>query len=183
MSFRIDNRGEKVQVRSGAAVSAPGPTSVGPVVLHGFDELVAALQNVEIGAVRPILRRALSAAAKVCLAKAREYTPVAGPSDIHASLFQKGYSPGDLRNSWKVKTKTRKGVMSASVGSAGSNNMFAGKTFYGGMVEFGTSRQVAQSPLRRAMQDTASQAVAAMRTGMAQGLERYFKRQAKAAAA
>ena len=89
------------------------------------------------------------AAAKVVEAKAKQLVP---------------HDPGTLEASIKVraikKTKRYKGFAGASV-QTGEKGAFLGKTYYGGMIEFGTKHQPQQSFLRHAALLARPQAVTA----------------------
>jgi HK97 gp10 family phage protein len=83
----------------------------------GAVALDALLGTLPVKIEKNILRGALRAGAKVMLAEVKQRIPVAS---------------GDLRDSVRITTRVRRGVVSASVKAGNA------KAYYAGMVEFGT---------------------------------------------
>lgn len=142
------------------------------VELHGFTELYERLNNADAKRIKPSLRTSLRAGGKVVLAEARSKTPVA--EHLSKAMVNKGYAPGDLRKSLRVRATPgrARGTVGVSVVTSESGNMFKGKQFYGGMVHYGTKRMKAQPWLREAFDATKSSVLAAIQKGLVAVLEK-----------
>lgn len=97
------------------------------VEISGLKELDKLLKEFTPKLEANILRGALRAGAKVLLDKARENVPV---------------DNGDLKNSLKLKTRNKRGALSATV-TAGDK-----KAYYAHMIEFGTGSYYSGSGTR-----------------------------------
>lgn len=89
----------------------------------GMPELLRALEQVPVKLERNVLRGAVRAGAKVQLQEARRLVPVEDG----------GPHPGALRDSLRITTSSRNGVVRASVRAGGA------KAFWAAWVEFGTA--------------------------------------------
>lgn len=96
----------------------------------GWAELQKALDTVPVKMEVNVLRGALRAGTKVQLAAARRGVPVAAPNAENARLY--GSYAGALRDSLKISTRSRRGVVTAVLRVG--NKM----AYYAHMVEFGT---------------------------------------------
>lgn len=98
--------------------------------VSGLSELDRLLKELPAKIEGNIMRGAVRAGAKVMEARAKELVPV---------------DDGDLRDSIKVSTKSKRGRVSATV-RAGSK-----KAFYAHMVEFGTARHFIKPRKRKSL--------------------------------
>lgn len=114
--------------------------------VEGLRQLHDKLNTLDRKRIKPTLRKALRAGAKLVLADARKRTPVRS---------------GNLRKSLRIRATPgkRKGTVSVSVITGNSSNMFTGTTYYGGMVHFGTKHQKAQPWLEEAFKSKQMQAL------------------------
>jgi len=104
---------------------AKGDFSINVVNLERFNA-----QLIQLGmAAKPILKDALKAGGKIIQAAAQSHVKD-GPN-------KKDHKPGTLRKSIKVRMSSRGGNVRAFVGTGSKDNLYSGKTFYGGFVEFG----------------------------------------------
>jgi len=98
--------------------------------VSGMSELDSLLKELPAKIEGNIMRGAVRAGAKVMEARAKELVPV---------------DDGDLRDSIKVRAKSKRGQVSATV-RAGSK-----KAFYAHMVEFGTARHFIKPKKRKSL--------------------------------
>lgn len=91
--------------------------------VHGMAELGKALEQLPIKLERNVMRGAMRAGAKVQLAKAEQEVPVEAD----------GPHPGALRDSLRIRTSSRGGVVKAIVTAGGK------RAFWARWVEFGTA--------------------------------------------
>lgn len=98
--------------------------------VSGLSELDKLLKELPAKVERNILRGAMRAGAKVFADRAKELVPV---------------KSGQLRDSIKVSTRSRRGRVSATVRAGGN------KVFYAHMVEFGTARHFIKPRKRKSL--------------------------------
>lgn len=98
--------------------------------VSGLSELDRLLKELPAKIEGNIMRGAVRAGAKVMEARAKELVPV---------------DDGDLRDSIKVSTKSKRGRVSATVRAGGK------KAFYAHMVEFGTARHFIKPRKRKSL--------------------------------
>ena len=98
--------------------------------VSGLSELDKLLKELPAKIEGNIMRGAMRAGAKVMEARAKELVPV---------------KSGQLRDSIKVSTKSRRGRVSATVRAGGK------KAFYAHMVEFGTARHFIKPRKRKSL--------------------------------
>jgi len=93
----------------------------------GLDKLTSGL--VSIGqAAGPLLRTAFRAGGKI-IQSAAQANVKDGPGTNHPA--------GLLRRSIKVRVSSRRGAVRAFIGTSSTSNLYVGKTFYGGFLEYG----------------------------------------------
>lgn len=110
--------------------------------IKGLADLQAALDALPAKIEANIMRGALRAGAKVMLTEAKRLAPVGEPNAENARLY--GGRPGLLRDSIRIKTRMRRGQVSASV-VAGDKTTDGGVPFYARFVEYGTAAHVIQA--------------------------------------
>lgn len=98
--------------------------------VSGLSELDRLLKELPAKIEGNIMRGAVRAGAKVMEARAKELVPV---------------DDGDLRDSIKVRAKSKRGQVSATVRAGGK------KAFYAHMVEFGTARHFIKPKKRKSL--------------------------------
>jgi len=98
--------------------------------VSGLSELDRLLKELPAKIEGNIMRGAVRAGAKVMETRAKELVPV---------------DDGDLRDSIKVSTKSKRGKVSATVRAGGK------KAFYAHMVEFGTARHFIKPKKRKSL--------------------------------
>ena len=98
--------------------------------VSGLFELDKLLKELPAKVERNILRGAMRAGAKVFADRAKELVPV---------------KSGQLRDSIKVSTRSKRGRVSATVSAGGK------KAFYAHMVEFGTARHFIKPRTRKSL--------------------------------
>ncbi len=98
--------------------------------VSGLSELDRLLKELPAKIEGNIMRGAVRAGAKVMETRAKELVPV---------------DDGDLRDSIKVSTKSKRGQVSATVRAGGK------KAFYAHMVEFGTARHFIKPRKRKSL--------------------------------
>jgi len=98
--------------------------------VSGLSELDRLLKELPAKIEGNIMRGAVRAGAKVMETRAKELVPV---------------DDGDLRDSIKVSTKSKRGQVSATVRAGGK------KAFYAHMVEFGTARHFIKPKKRKSL--------------------------------
>jgi len=98
------------------------------IAVSGLAELKKALDQLPAKVEANIMRGAMRAGSKVMAEKAKEQVPV---------------DSGDLRNSIRVTTRSRRGQVTATV-RAGDK-----KAYYAHMVEFGTAAHLIPKPSRK----------------------------------
>lgn len=98
--------------------------------VSGLSELDKLLKELPAKVERNILRGAMRAGAKVFEGRAKELVPV---------------KSGQLRDSIKVSTRSKRGRVSATVRAGGK------KAFYAHMVEFGTARHFIKPRKRKSL--------------------------------
>ena len=98
--------------------------------VSGLVELDKLLKELPAKVERNILRGAMRAGAKVFADRAKELVPV---------------KSGQLRDSIKVSTRSKRGRVSATVSAGGK------KAFYAHMVEFGTARHFIKPRTRKSL--------------------------------
>jgi len=96
--------------------------------ITGVDKIVRKLKSVEPSIQQKALRKATRAGAKVIQAEAKALVPV---------------DTGALKDAIKVKAGKRKKGRISTLVQVGQGD-FKGDTFYGGMIEFGTSKMPAR---------------------------------------
>ncbi|MDC8446455.1 MAG: HK97 gp10 family phage protein [Nitrosomonas sp.] len=100
------------------------------VKIDGLVDLHKLLQELPAKIEGNVLRGGVRAGTKVFLDRAKSLVPV---------------NSGKLRDSIKIRTRSRKGVVSASLVAGG------GKAFYGHMVEFGTAQHFIKPKNRKSL--------------------------------
>jgi HK97 gp10 family phage protein len=98
--------------------------------VSGLSELDKLLKELPAKVERNILRGAMRAGAKVFESRAKELVPI---------------KSGQLRDSIKVSTRSKRGRVSATVRAGGK------KAFYAHMVEFGTARHFIKPRKRKSL--------------------------------
>lgn len=138
------------------SVASQSATKSGPVTftLDGFKELFDDLQKVPEKA-KQILRASLRDGCKVIASAAKQLVPIAIESDLSEYSKKKGYKPGDLKRSITVRATPgrRRGTIAMSVVTGGTSGMFSGRTWYGGVTEYGSRYQKPQRWLQSAFDD------------------------------
>lgn len=99
--------------------------------IKGLKELQAELDKLPAKIEANVMRSALRAGAKVIEAEVKQNIPVSPPNDENARLY--GSYTGALRDSVRVSTRSRRGVVSASVKAGNA------AAWYWRFVEFGTA--------------------------------------------
>lgn len=89
-----------------------------------------------------LLKKAVRDAARPVLDDAKRFVPT------DTGRLKKSIKLRALKRS---RTRTRAGIIGVRIVTSKSDNVFAGSTYYGGMVEFGTDRMPARSFMRFAM--------------------------------
>ena len=107
--------------------------------VKGLAALQAALDQLPAKIEANIMRGALRAGAKVMLDEAKRLAPVSEPSAENQRLY--GGRVGLLRDSIRIKTKLKRGQVTASV-VAGGKTKDGGQPFYARFVEYGTAAHV-----------------------------------------
>lgn len=129
--------------------------------IQGADELDAALKAIGIEMERKIARSAVRAGAKVIADRARELAPEGSPDD----KWGKNYTPGTLRRSIQVVTRSQKtGDAVASVVTRSGKKWQAKQmdAWYAPLVEFGTEKMQAQPFMRLALDSKYREAIQRM---------------------
>lgn len=104
--------------------------------ITGHKEIDKKLRKLPEKVTKKILRRAMTKALKPVRDTARGYCPV---------------DTGKLRDSIKIRAGNRSRLaIKRQVTTSGSDNMFSGETYYGGMVEYGTQNMQAKPFMRPA---------------------------------
>jgi HK97 gp10 family phage protein len=118
----------------------------------GGKELDAALHTLPIAVMRKVDKQGLKTAGEMVLNKAKQDCPVwSGVKNTKGEYWMGNTKaiPGLLRSSLKiVPGKRHKNYVSVGIGTA--MGWLQGKTFYGGFVEFGTSKMGARPFVRPA---------------------------------
>jgi HK97 gp10 family phage protein len=142
------------------------------VEVQGLDKLYDRLMTADAKKIKPVLRKGLRFAAKGLLAEARSRTPVAGK--LSSYMVGRGYAPGDLRQSLQVRAAPgrNRGTVGVAVVTSGELHMFKGKTFYGGMVHYGTKFQDPQPWIREAFDAMKSRMLGDIQAGLTKELDR-----------
>lgn len=126
------------------------------VRVEGFKELFEKLNQLEPKRVKPAVRKALRAGARLVLTEARTRVPV---------------RTGALKKSMKVRgIKLKRGMVGIAV-HTGAGHMFMGDQYYGGMVHYGTEKQKAQPWLRESFEATKDEIIKAIATSIRTTLE------------
>lgn len=115
--------------------------------ITGLAELQKALDQLPEKLQKNVLRGALRQGAKVQMARARELVPVADPSGGNKADY-KGYA-GALRDSLRISTKAKAGVITARVtaGTSKTNKL----PYYAIMVERGTAAHYIKPKTRKSL--------------------------------
>ena len=126
---------------------------VDPVVkLIGDKRLARKFKNMEPKLQKKILRSSLRKAARPIQQAAKQNVPV---------------QSGDLRRSIKIRAAKRsrrtRNQVGIRISTNSGDNLFQGQTFYGGFLEFGTSRIAPVAFMKRAFDETRGQVMAIMR--------------------
>jgi HK97 gp10 family phage protein len=103
------------------------------VKVKGLSELQALLNTLPAKLEANVMRSAMRAGAKVIAEEAKQQVSV---------------KSGALRDSIKVSTSSRRGVVKASIKAGGKNKKTGGDAFYAHMVEFGTAPHFILGPLK-----------------------------------
>ncbi len=133
------------------------------MTMKGGRELLNTLTRLQGPETKKVLRKVLRAGAKPVQLKAKATVPI---------------NTGALRKSIRVKAgkRTRKKEMSVWVGTGDQDNMFTGKTFYGGMVEYGTQNMAAQPFMRPAWDTTKTRTQRIIAVGLGRGVVRVARK-------
>lgn len=109
------------------------------IKVTGLSELQKLLDDLPANIEKNVVRGGIRTAAMVIQDEAKRLCPMGG------SNLPKGESPGDLRDSIRIKMKLRKGWVMAKI-NAGSN-----KAYYAHMVEFGTAQHFIKPKNRKSL--------------------------------
>ena len=139
------------------ALRANRGSSRGPITLKGGDKLLVKLARLTSAEAKKVIRKALREGARPVQQKAKASVPV---------------NTGALRKSVKIRAgkRTRKQEVSIWVGTGDQDNLFTGKTFYGGMIEYGTNKMAAQPFMRPAWDTTKIRTQRIIKVRMGRGL-------------
>lgn len=107
--------------------------------VKGLADLQRALDELPAKLEANIMRGALRAGTKVLATEAKRLAPVGPPSTENQRFY--GGRTGLLRDSIRIKTKMRRGRVTASV-TAGGKTKDGGDPYYARFVEYGTAPHV-----------------------------------------
>jgi HK97 gp10 family phage protein len=107
------------------------------VHITGLKELYALLQSVPLKLERNVMRGALRKGATIVRDAAKMNIPVSPPNQRNVDLYG-GYM-GALRDSLRVGTRSRRGVIRGYVRAGGKSKKSKADTYYARWVEYGTS--------------------------------------------
>jgi HK97 gp10 family phage protein len=107
--------------------------------VKGLADLQRALDQLPEKIEKNIMRGALRAGAKLLLEDARALCPMGPPSGENARIY--GGREGLLRDSIRVKTRSKRGRVTAAV-VAGGKDKKGGGAYYAHFVEYGTTPHV-----------------------------------------
>ena len=120
--------------------------------LTGVKEIDKKLKKIGPKISKKIVRKAMRPATKVVRDEAKANCPV---------------DSGTLRQSIKVRAgKRSRQKIELLVTTSGTDNLFTGSAYYGGMVEWGTAHQTAQPFMRPAYDSKKNEAKKIARTNM-----------------
>lgn len=105
--------------------------------VKGLKELDDVLATLPVKIQRNVMRGGMRAGANVIKNEAKDRAPVSPPSGEGKRLY--GHYMGALRDSIKVSTSSRRGVIRAFIRAGGKNKKTGADVFYAHMVEFGTA--------------------------------------------
>lgn len=119
------------------------------IKMTGFKKLDRQLRKLPGPMAKKALRKGLRAGAKIIQAEAKVRVPKV---------------TGALRKSIRVRAaRKRRGTVGVTVTTGQKDNAFVGDTYYGGMVEFGTSRMTARPFMQPAFDAKKQQALDVIR--------------------
>ena len=130
------------------------------MTITGLKEFEEKLKQLEPKVAKKVIRSVLKPVAQVAKAAIEQEAPVG--------------ETGLLSQSVKIKTRTRKGKMTATV-QIGAKD-FAGDTFYAAMREFGTSKMAPDPFTQRAFDKTKAQNASDMQNNLADAVNDALKK-------
>lgn len=107
----------------------------------GLRELQEFLDQVPVKIEKNIMRGALRAGAKIIEQQAKLNAPVGAPSSENRRIYG-GYA-GALRDSIRVTTNAKAGIVYAHVKAGGKNKKSGADVYYAHMIEFGAVKTTA----------------------------------------
>lgn len=106
--------------------------------IKGLSDLDALLKQLPEKLERNVMRSALRAGAKHMAEKVKSNIPVAKPNEVNVDKYG-GYE-GALRDSVRIGTRSKRGVVTAYVRAGGNSKGKSADTYYAQWVEYGTTR-------------------------------------------
>lgn len=128
--------------------------------ITGAKEIERKLKSLAPKIAKKVVRKALKSATKVVKLAVEQEAPVGDTGILSASV--------------KVRTRTKKGKMTATV-QIGDKN-FAGDTWYAPAVEFGTSKMEPNPFMQRAFDKTEDQVANQLTQDLVRGIENEMKK-------
>lgn len=107
------------------------------VYVHGLKELAEVLRTLPLKLQTNVMRSALRQGANVIKEQAKANVPASPPSTKNRKMYR-GYE-GALRDSLRVDTRSKRGVVTASIKAGGKSKNKIVDTYYAVWVEYGTS--------------------------------------------
>lgn len=133
------------------------------VEVQGIKEIERTLKSFGTDVAIKITKKALRAGAKIILTEAQSKVPV---------------KTGKLRDSLKITSRKKGDRFSYAVGTSNNKNLFVGKTFYAGFIEYGApARGLPARPFMRPAFDAKSaEAVKAIMDAYAKAIKSWRKK-------